>query len=175
MSQWQRCKRNPQPTSTFHQILPNQYNAKQNLDCWGKNNTFKITLEIELKIKIRFCPAFRLFNPSSFCIFFNCRVVCLDGVLCGTDMFKKTVLVAGDHRGKKRKCFSCNLLVSLQRQFPALQPSPAYLQQSLAQGNRIVLLEGDGGLSFADGTSVWFCGSYKLFGSAQKAKIRLVV
>lgn len=77
MNQWQRCKRNPQPTSTFHQILPNQYKAKQNLDRWGKNNTFKITLESGLKIKIRFYLWIRyLILLSLFFFFFT-----LQGVL----------------------------------------------------------------------------------------------
>lgn len=80
---------------------------------------------------------------------------------------KKKDLIAGDHRGKKGKC---KLLISLQRQFPALHPSPAYLQQSLAQGNRVLLLEGAGGLSFPDVTSVCFCESYNFLAVFKKSK-----
>lgn len=80
---------------------------------------------------------------------------------------KKESIIAGDHREKKIKC---NLLVSLQKQFPALQLSPTSLQQSLAQGNSIMLLEAAGGLKFLDVASVWFCESYNFLTAFKKPK-----
>lgn len=108
MNQWQRCKRNPQLTSAFHQILPNQYNAKQNLDCWSKNSIFKITLEIGLKIKISFFLGIRWFNPSSFWFFFSfyCMVFLLSEVLCGKGVLKWKIVKQGITEGKRENA-SC--------------------------------------------------------------------
>lgn len=96
-------------------------------------------------------------------------MVYLAGVLCGRGMLKEKKkeesVIAGDHREKKIKC---KLLVSLQRQLPALQPSPVSLQQSLAQGNSIMPLDGAGGLKFLDVASVWFCESYNFLTAFKK-------